>query len=279
MKRICTLLLCVLLFLPLTASASGLGGRGRPSFEGTSGDAGVLPDPADLTGSEGTVYAKNYNFSSDFICTVYTYPLPDAGFLDAYLNQAKANGFKTTETEVEGYAAWRLESGGLAALLLPQYGNVMMLMVQNGMTFGDPLPEYYMRMVYNGREMMVDSKGLDLMRSYDAYQYKFDCFAFDQVPGHVSIRFPKFMQAGEEYTWTPSNPPEYMYLYIDGSLLLDYQSFTRSGEWGGKNDYFHLKIVSKNETAQGLVIEGRFDGILDYASVKIENGAFRILIR
>lgn len=280
MKRILIFLFCLLLILPCTATAGGLGGLGGlPVIETPkSADDGVLPDPADLLGSAGTLYAENYTFAPDFICTVYTYDLPGNNFLANYLEQAQANGFTATETTVEGYAAYRLENGGLAALLLPEYSGVMMLLVQNGITFGEPLPEYYLRMVYNGREVLTDK--MDFMKSYDSYAYQFDYFDTEQIPGHMEMRFAKTLRAGDEYTWTPSSPPDYLSFYTDtDSFLLLYNNYLRQGEWGGSSDYFHLKIVTKEDTPSGLLVEGRFDAILNYAETTIENGSFRILIR
>lgn len=273
-------LLCFLLCMPCFASAQGLGGLGSglPDVSAAAdGESGVLPDPAELLGCEGTLFAEDYDFAADFICSVYTYEqTADDAVLSAYLDQAAANGFTASETTVEGYAAYRLEYGDLAALLLPDYDGLTMLLVQNGVTFGEPLPEYYVRMDYNGREVLTD--GLDFMRSYDAYQYKFEYFDPEQSPSYFEMRFPKSMRAGDDLTWTPDDPPEYLYVY-DGSILMNYQAFTRRGEWGGSSDFFQLKIVEKEETPQGLVIEGRFSATLDYASITIENGAFRILVK
>lgn len=276
-------LLCFQLGMPCYASASGLDGLkgGLPDLSAlddgsVSGDAGVLPDPAELLGADGTLYAEDYHFDTDFICSVYTYDLADEGFLGDYLAQAEANGFAAEQTTVEGYDAYRLEYDDLAALLLPDYDGVMMLMVENGIVFGEPLPEYYVRMVYNGRETLTGD--IRFMSSYDAYQYKFEYFDFEQEPSHFEMRFPKSMRAGDDCTWTPDSVPEYLFVY-SGKILMDYQAFTRSGEWGGSDDFFQLKIVTKEETPQGLVIEGRFSAVLDYASITIENGAFRILVK
>ena len=275
-------LLCFLMCVPCAALASGLDGLfgGLPDIQDLQntgdGDPGVLPDPAELLGEDGTLYAEDYNFAPDFVGSVYTYDLPDDGFLEAYTAQAEANGFTVTETTVEDYAAYSLENDGLTALLLPDYEGLMMLMVENGMVFGEPLPDYYVRMTYNGRDILTDK--MEFMRSYDAYQYKFEYFDFEKDPSHMQMRFPKSMSAGDDYTWTPDSTPEYLYLSVN-DILLDYQSFTRMGEWGGSDDFFQLKIVTKEETPQGLVIEGRFSGILDYASITIENGSFRILVK
>ncbi len=273
-------LLCFLLCMPCFAWAQGLGGLsdGLPDVTASDeeGDPGVLPDPADLLDSEGTLFADDYNFATDFICSVYTYDLADDDFLADYLDLAEANGFTASETTVEGYDAYRLEYEDLAALLLPDYDGVMMLLVQNGIVFGEPLPEYYVRMVYNGREVLTDE--LDFMRSYDAYQYKFEYFDTEQSPSHFQMRFPKSMRDGDDITWTPDDPPEYLYVSA-GSILMNYQSFTSRGEWGGSDDFFQLKIVTKEDTPEGLIIEGRFSAVLDYASITIENGAFRILIK
>lgn len=275
-------LLCFLLCMPCAALAEGLGGLGGligglPDLQDTpSGDPGVLPDPAELLDDEGTLYAEDYNFAPDFICSVYTYDPADDDFLSDYLDLVEANGFTATATTVEGYQAYSLEYDDLGALLLPDYDGVMMLLVQNGIVFGEPLPEYYLRMTYNGREVLTDE--MDFMRSYDAYQYKFEYFDTEQSPSYFEMRFPKSMRAGDDYTWTPDSPPEYLYVYT-GSILMNYQSFTRNGEWGGSADYFQMKIVTKEETPQGLLIEGRFSAVLDYSSITIENGSFRILIK
>lgn len=290
MKKAIVSLLCVLLCfqigMPCFASASGLEGLkgGLPDIgafgDGSdSGDPGVLPDPAELLGdgAEGTLYAEDYDFDTDFICNVYTYDVADDDFLDDYVARAEANGFTASETTVEGYDAYRLEYGDLAALLLPDYEGVMMLLVQNGIEFGESLPEYYVRMVYNGRKVLTDE--VDFMKSYDAYQYKFEYFDAEQEPSYFVMRFPKSMRAGDDCTWTPDSVPDYLYVYDGDKILMNYQDFTRSGEWGGSDDFFQLKIVTKEETPQGLLIEGRFSAMLDYASITIENGSFRILVK
>lgn len=278
-KRLLAFLLFLALLLPGTSMAEGLRGLGGglPDIHAPQrGEAGVLPDPAELLGREGTLYAENYDFAPNFCCAVYTYPLPGDTFLDAYLAQVQANGFLVSAVQIESFPAFRLEYDNLAALLLPDYTGVMMLMVQNGLVFGQPLPEYYLSMVYNGRKVLTDE--LDFMRKYDAYQYKFSYFDPEQTPASFELRFPVSMRPGDEYTWTQDSPPDYLYFY-NGEILLNYQSFTRRGDWGGKDDYFRLKIVAKEETARGLLLEGRFSCMLDYGEIVIENGAFRILVR
>lgn len=229
MKKAIVSVLCVLLCLqlgmPCFASASGLEGLkgGLPDIgafdDGAdSGDPGVLPDPAELLGdgAEGTLYAEDYDFDTDFICSVYTYDVADDAFLDDYVARAEANGFTASETTVEGY---------------------------------------------------------------DAYQYKFEYFDAEQEPSYFVMQFPKSMRAGDDCTWTPDSVPDYLYVYDGDEILMNYQDFTRRGEWGGSDDFFQLKIVTKEETPQGLLIEGRFSAVLDYASITIENGSFRILVK
>ena len=149
MKKLFSLLICIAL-LCAAAAAEGLSGLADNS-QGLSGLADLmvqpLPDPSDMLGTSGTLIRENYQFSEDFLCNAYAYARPGTEdavdiFLSAYAQQAAQCGYTVSETTVEGVDAYRMDhpSSGAYALLLPNFNGQILLLVEEGMEFGNTSP-------------------------------------------------------------------------------------------------------------------------------------------
>ena len=281
MKKL-ALFLCLALVLPCVASAGGLPsiGGGLPNIApAPAGDAGVLPDPADLLG-EGTVFAEDYPYAG-ILCTVYLYKIPGNvnGFLGEYQALAQANGFAVESTQVEGFQALSMTYGGKKALLFPEYSGSTMLMVENGMIFGEPLPEgNYVQFTRNGRKISpVSSISCKKEWVHDAMYY-IQCW-FDESPIDLfDLKFPDYVQTGDEFLVKKGQLMNSIYLYTDtDGLLISYDS-SSSPNYGFKNsdDFFRIKITKVEKTSGSILIEGTFEGSFNRGEVVYEDGSFRV---
>lgn len=280
MKKL-ALLLCLIL-LPCAASAGGLPviGGGLPNITPTvTGDAGVLPDPADFLG-EGTVFAQDYLYSG-FTFTVYLYKIPGnvSAFLTEYRTLAQANGFAVENTQTEGFDVLSLTYGGKKALLFPEYSGSTMLMVENGMVFGEPLPEgNYVQFTRNGRKVSpVRRLSCKKEWVHDAMYY-IQCWFDESSVDMLTLKFPDYVQTGDEFLVKKGQLMNSIYLYTDtDGLLISYNS-SSSPNYGFKNsdDYFRIKITKVEKTSGSTLIEGTFEGSFNRGEVVYEDGSFRV---
>ncbi|MCI6378285.1 MAG: hypothetical protein MR842_11130 [Clostridiales bacterium] len=291
MKRMAALTLALAMLLPALACASGLSGLsggGLSGLSGLSGEAnGVVPDPAESLGQEGKILKENYQFAAGYVCTAYAYPLPgDAdAFKAAYAKQAKENGFAVDEVAVEGYGALKLSlSDGTYALLIPDFDGAMLLLVQNGMTFGEPKPEgFYLSMKRNGRELEAtfgsrETSCKEVTRSKGTSRSFEINFRFSRAEITLfTLRFPSYAQAGDTFYVTKDSLIDGLYLYTseEGSLVF-YDSPDHHKMKNGK-DYFRVQITDMYNTPDGLVIEGEFDGSFNKGGTLYTDGSFRVL--
>ena len=123
MKKSFVSLLCVMLCFLV----------GMPGFAAKG--EGVLPDPAELLGKEGTLYAEDYEFAEDYVCSAYFYETADDDFFNDYLGLAEDSGFDLYRTTVDDCDAFLMQYGGRDALLFPDFEGSMLLLVENGMEF------------------------------------------------------------------------------------------------------------------------------------------------
>lgn len=281
MKKL-ALLLCLML-LPCVAFAGGLPdiGGGLPTITTTdTGDAGVLPDPADLLG-EGTLFAEDYAYAG-FTSTVYLYKLPAdaASFLTEYQSLAATNGFAVENTTADGYAALSLTHGGKKALLFPEYSGSVMLMVENGMVFGEPLPEgNYVQFTRNGRKIVTDSEpschkktrsiGTSHMFAISTY------FQEEPITG-FELAFPDHAQTGDEFRVTKGNLMDGLYFRTteEGSLI--FYNVAEDANLLSSEDFFVVKITKMEKTTDTAYIEGTFEGSFNRGELLYEDGSFRV---
>lgn len=298
MKRMLALVIALAFAFPALAyaddsSGGGLSGLlggettggGLSGLLGEEGDFGVVPDPAEWTGQEGTIIQEEYLFSAGYICTAYSYPLADDAFFEAYIQRAEQNGFSVSTQIVEDYEVLKLSlDSGAYALLFPNVDGGMLLLVQEGMTFGQPEPEgFYLSMERNGRELFAEfgdnetsckevTGSIGTSRSFEIMYY----FERAEITLFV-LRFPNYAQAGDEFYVTKDHLIDGLYLYTseEGSLVF-YDSGYHHQMLNGK-DYFRVKITDMYKTSDGLVFEGEFDGSFNKGETLYTNGSFRVL--
>lgn len=290
MKRFFLCLLALMLCLSTTASAAGLGGLGglggglgglvAPAAEPN----GVLPDPADTLGSEGTVLMEDYQFSAGYLCTAYTYPMPAdmSQFIASYGAAAEANGYTVTEETVDGLPGYRIAlAEGPYALMVPDFQGVLLLLVQKDMAFGEAAPEgYYLKVTRNGREMMVENPECEESTRLTGTSKSFEITAFfDRAEIYMfEICFPNYAQAGDEYKVTNKSLIDGISFYADkdGGLLVYHDT---GNKMDGPQDYFRVKITDmyRDENNYGTVIEGNFDASFRRGELTYTDGEFRVL--
>ena len=259
------------------ASASGLPsiGGGLPNINGgTTGDPGVLPDPAELLG-EGTIFAEDYDYAG-FTSTVYLYKIPADvnSFLASYQSLAAANGFAAEQVTADGFMALSLTYEGKRALLFPEYSGSAMLMVENGMVFGEPLPEgNYVQFTRNGRKINIVSSISCKKEFVHDWMYYIQCW-FDESPiDYFVLKFPDYAQAGDEFHINKKKSMNSLYLYTDDDLLIYYNS---TNGFKNSEDFFNIKITKVEKTGGSVLIEGTFEGRFNRGELLYEDGSFRV---
>lgn len=301
MKKLFVLLMALMLALPSLAGAEGLGGLGGNESGGGLGllgilddllptpepnpNWGVVPDAADLTGGSKTLVRKNYEFITGVFFTAYAYAMPQdvAKFTDSYVAEAEKNGFTVEQTTVDGYDARKITwTDGTYALLVPNFGGQVLLLVQNGMTFGKPKPEGdYIEFEYNGTEVQSAGRVSTLHTSYYDYfnakrydYYYIFCSVFDDDSvERIVIDFPDSVKAGHEYIISGGAYQNgYSVDVNDTKLLSMFGSST--GELKEKEDYFKLSVISVETVYDKVMIEAEFEGRFRYGAITIKNGHF-----
>lgn len=286
MKKLFVLLLCLALALP-GACAEGLGGLsgigGLPTITApTSKDAGVLPDPEALLGEKGTLYAEDYLFSASYTCSVYLYsPSSDmASFLAAYRTQAEANSFTVEDTEVEGYRALSLSYDGKKALLLPEYSGYIMLMVENGMVFGEPLPEgNYIQFTRNGRKITstgAPSCEKNRRSTGSSTSYEINYYFTDEPITLFEFSFPTYAQTGDVFHVTKNSLLDGVTFYTQQESFLVCYNLSAAHQLTSSTDFLTIKITKLEKTSSRIYIEGTFEGSFNAGSTTYEDGSFRV---
>ena len=283
MKKFTAFLLALCL-LPAFALASGLpdlGGSGLPVIHVAEAPTGALPDPVDLGGDKGEVFGTDYKYTADFICTVYTYPKMSQSFLEAYSAAAEKAGFTAEKTQVEGNEAIRYTFDGKAALLFPDYSGVTMLMVQNGVTFGQPLPQgNYIAFTRNGRRIvspegariqMAGGSGLFRMGKTFEINYHF----VEEPVTLFTLSMPSHAIEGDVFKVNANSTLKELRMTTMEDGYLVFFEDTEGDEMTGSKDHFTLKITKMVKTESLVQVEGTFEGVFKNDSLRYENGSFR----
>jgi len=287
-KQLLAFLLALVLALPAPVCASGLSGLGGDGLSGLhAGESGVLPDPGEILGEEGSIVKENYSFAANYLCTAYAYPLAkDAdAFRQEYISRARRGGFAAEETTVEGYDALRLAlPDGAYALLLPDFDGQMLLLVQKGMAFGQPKPEgFYLRMKRNGRELSAsfgshETSCRETTRSTgSSHSFEISYYFSRAEITLFELRFPSYAQAGDTFYVTKDSLLDGMYLYTSEEETLVFFDSPYYHHMKNSKDYFRVHITDMVKTSDGLVIEGEFDGSFDKGQILYTDGSFRVL--
>lgn len=305
MKKLFALLMAIMLALPCLAGAEGLGGLGGGDSAGGGGliglmpteapnlNLGVVPDAADFTATAKTVLQKNYEYVTGLFFTAYTYAMPNdvAAFTEAYTAEAEKNGFTVEQTTVEGYDARQITwTDGTYALLVPNFGGQVLLLVQNGMTFGKPKPTgYYIEFEYNGESMQQSYSSYtqgsiyeyNYTSSPDQFHFSAAASAFDaSYPiDYFSIDFPTSVKAGT--TYSPRSKSDYFDLTVarnkNYTWLLTDNSIPN--EIKESDDYFTFTVISVETITDRIEIEAEFEGRFRYGAITITNGHFYLAFR
>lgn len=274
---------------------------------------GILPDPQDLLGTASSTI-EDYAFSEDYRCSVYYYPLPadDNAFLLDYTEKARERGFSVEKTALEGYDAWKLSYGDLYAMLVPQYMGVTLLLAENGMRMGDPLPEgTYLRVRRNGvlnEKTDLDAATFEYTSLLDGYGRLIE---IDFTKGVTAAsEYAKLdlysltlglqdLEEGAQYEFNRDFSPESDVVLItdkDGDLyhvyhaaesvynpynFFDYTIVEKHNTaFKDEQDFFRLNItsvsVTKNEYGQIWSIEGTFEGRFNGGALNYTDGSFRV---
>ena len=299
-KRVLVLLLVFALVLPTTSAwaaegeGGGLGGliggglSGlRSDEEQGTGDPGVVVDPAELLGTEGTVLQEDYQFSANYICTAYVYDMPaDAdGFVSAYTQRMEGNGFTAEQTPVDDADGWSYTwTDGTYALLVPDFDGSVLLLVQDGMTFGEPLPEgYYIRVTRNGRtlEGTWSSKeaSCEETRRLTGSSHSFSIdYSFSRAEiTYFQMEFPNYAQAGDEFYVKRGHLIDGVTFYTAQEGLLVYHD-SIDHQMESDEDHLRIKVNAMYEADNGTVIEGEFDASFDRGETVYADGSFRVLL-
>lgn len=291
MKRLLVWLLILALMLPASACAGGLGGlkeNGKLSaLTGEKADPYYVPDPAmyyDV--GAGEVIERDYAFTEDFICTVYAYPLPEFDYAFEYCDAAETLGFVTEYVRVEGYEAIKLSlEDGRYALLIPDFDGTMLMLVQNGLSYGVPNSDrFYLSVTRNGEPLSCVFQDGEIscrkVTSADETQYDIEItgtFSNADISTLV-LRFPYDLEPGDYSSARYSKLKSELYLYTEEEgRLVDYGS--EQNRLTSEKDYLSLWIFSMYESEEGLVIGGEFYGLFDDGNIFYNDGMFHILLK
>jgi len=287
MKKLLPLLMCIVLIASCAAQAAGLpaisGGKLPQINAAQAGDAGVLPDPAKLLESKGEIFAKDYAYGVGYTCTVYTYELPanNTAFTTAYQIRAKANGFTVESTNIEGFAALKLSYGDKYALLFPDYSGVVMLMVENGMIFGEPMPDgNYIQFTRNGRTITSNDPSKVTMKKGTGYfnmgeAFEIDYYFHEEPVTLFSLKIPASSIEGDIYQVDKNNTAKCLALYTSEDEFLVFYENDYDDKMVTSQDYFTLEITKMTKNESYVQVEGVFEGCFNGGKTTYENGSFR----
>lgn len=294
MKRIAALLMVLAILLPCAGVASGLSGLTGGGLSGlltqeVTGDADVVPDPAELLGKSGSVLQKDYAVTADYICTAYTYPLATDvnAFVAEYAAEAKKNGFTAEQTSMDGFDGWAYTaSNGKQAMLFPQFEGVTLLLVENDMQFGKPArTDYYISFKRNGYEIEGtwddNEAGATEERRSNGTSTSFEIFSMlKRAPiGNISIGFPNYVREGDVFHATRGNLINGVSFYTDKDGLLVYHDVAVDCAIESGSDYLTIEIGSMEEVKQGIVFEGTFEASFNHGDLMFTDGEFRVLCK
>ena len=291
MKRLLVWLLVLALLLPASACAGGLGGlkenEDLSAFTGEKADPYYVLDPAPFFDvGAGKVIERDYEFTENFICTVYAYPLPELDYTFEYCDAAERLGFVTEYVTVEGYEAIKLSlEDGRYALLVPDFDGAMLMLVQNGLSYGAPnSDQFYLSVTRNGEPLSCIFQDAESscrkVTSADETQYSIEITSTFSIAdiSTLALRFPYDLVPGDLFSEAYNRLKNELYLYTEEEgQLVDYDS--EQNRLTSEKDYLSMYISSMYESEEGLVIGGEFFGLFDGGSISYMDGMFHILLK
>ena len=291
-KRLFLCLLAIAVLLPSAGFASGLGGLTGGGLSGlleenASGEPGVVPDPAEILGAQGSVLQSDYTFTAGYVCTAYLYPQAEnlEAFVSDYTAAAEQNGFTVQPVETEGYTGWQYQApDGSYALLFPEFEGNVLLLVQNGMQFGEPArSDLYISFPRNGRSIegtwQDGTIGCEESRRSIGTSTSFEImYYFSRAPiTYFTMAFPNYAQAGDVFHVTRDRLIDGVTMYTAEDGYLVFHDISEEHRMESDSDYLRIEIESMTETDAGMVIEGTFSASFDRGQMTYTDGEFRVL--
>lgn len=288
MKKLCVLLLALMIALTGTALAGGLGGLGGGTtgggLDGLISSTTLLPDPClaiveDDPDMVGKLYRADYQFSEDYLCDAYLYPYLGKGFVSKYTSILKDFGYTITETKVDGVDGYSIQRGdGLEALLILNFDGQTLFLVEKGMDFvltnvmtcsynGTATKGYLWLKSTPGKYVLSNSWGM----TFKGVNAQFDRLQFDIPDYAVAGDIYEILSTGDAYEdlkltlWPKTGNPV--------ALLYDNASW-RQDEINSNKDHVTFEITRLEETSQGTLVVGTFEGSFDSGKYKFEYGSF-----
>ena len=285
MKRLIALLL-VCVMLPGFAMAGGLAGlRGEHS----------LPDPAAVLKVKGSLLQADYAFNSEYLCDAYVYEYPDAN-VQNYLNAVESAGFSTRSVQIDGEHGYYLMGADHKAMLVPSFGDKLLLLVEKGMAFDGgmiagtlpslpdaPAPEKddseedeYVKLTYNGRTYKCTSPMYSNGREPIHNAYNIWLTLHNCPVDSINFTIPDYASAGDTFTAarTLSVPGLEFYVVEDGSSYGQYyvsdMGAAHSFGFANSTDYYVLKIESLELDGGVFVITGTIRARFLYDTLSYE---------
>lgn len=272
-KLIALMTALILSLLPLCSFAEGFslpssGDITLPDIDGDDGEF-VLPNPGNYLG-EGKLSMEDYDSGDGRIWDVYLYP-HNSGWKDAvtpWINDCKAVGFEWTSTTIDEKPAYVVTVNDLSAILVPEYGDNAMLMVQEGLPIGpivlpeaDDLRLGQVRITSNGHvntytisEMYQDEKMTYDYYSDSYYYYLYTSSSYGLVVFYVSDHYT----TGETITINRNESEQGFSLdtnegskrYFDTKFSLD------RGRISSSNDHCDITIIYKDDSEIWCKMDG-----------------------
>ena len=279
MKKFLALLMTIALLCSMTAaSAAGFDGL-LPKK--TSSEP--VPDPSEVTGVCGTLLQSNYQFDANYLCDAYVFEAPDntRNFIDEYAVICRKAGYTLTEAVISGENGYTIQSGsGLYACIFPNMDGQMLLLIQSGMPFELAARTNYATIVYNNRAYEMEVWQAKEWYAFNCWELIFQCdrgtFEF------LTLCIPQSARTGDSYYVSGSSHVEGFALFQDHDAeLLDIVEPLfgyRSDGIDSSKDFASVEITRIQDTDDGVLIEGVFNGSFNRGSIVIEDFVFSALV-
>lgn len=264
MKRLMALLLACLL-LPSFAAAGGLAGLQEKQPL-------TLPDPAAVLNVEGSLLQADYAFSSDYLCDAYVYEYAQTD-VQAYLTAAEKAGFENRAVLIDGQNGYELTANDQTAMLVPDFSGKLLLLVEKGMAFGQPvvtgtlpsLPEEeeeeYVHFTYNDRTYRCTSPMYTNGREVLHNAYSINLTPHSCPIDSINFTIPDYAAAGDSFVAARSLSVTGLEFYVCedsdyGKYYVSDMGAAHSLGFANSDDYYILKIKSLEQDGAVTVIAG-----------------------
>lgn len=278
MKRLRALML-VCLLLPSFAAAGGLAGLQEKQKL-------TLPDPAAVLDVEGSLLQADYAFSSDYLCDAYVYEYAQTD-VQTYLTAAEKAGFETQAVRIDGQSGYELTADDQTAMLVPAFNGKLLLLVEKGMAFGQPviagtlptLPEKeeeeYVKFTYNGRTYRCTSPMYSNGREVLHNSYSINLTPHSCPIDSINFTIPDYAAPGDSFVAASSLTVTGLEFYVCqdsdyGKYYVSDMGPAHSFGFANSSDYYVLKIESLEQDGAVTVITGTIRARFLYDTISYE---------